>query len=220
MNYDAITRAVECSAIQPYDQSEEATRERVNIGMGICRGLTVEWLRSKKDNVDFWVSRGTVSEPLLAASNRLVSAAEVQQEYSRTTTSRFVPDAATLAELAKSSVVYSQDDVAASAQFGFAVELPDSQPNKIAAQVLESPSRFFILSMAGSSGCHSIGIHRPYALVGKSSHSFLFDPNVGEIEVSGAANLRALLIALEKLGYSQAGMDLNRSYVLWSYRAT
>jgi hypothetical protein len=212
-----IVSRIDGQGIQAYDQGEESVQEHINIGNGVCRALVVMWLRAKKDNQDFWSSRGTVEEPLLAASKKLEDAVDLQDEYERVNESRFIPDAATVTELQQSHLQYKQEDVIASAQEGFAQELPNDEPAKIAKQVLSSSSRFFILSAKGDSGAHSIGIHRPYNLVGKSSDAYLFDPNIGEFKVNGEQDLRSLLIELDAIGYAASGIDLNKSYILWSY---
>ncbi|MEZ4868034.1 MAG: YopT-type cysteine protease domain-containing protein [Caldilineaceae bacterium] len=217
MNYDSILSRITGEGIQEYDQGEEALKEHIDIHNGVCRALVIEWLRAKKDNNDFWQGKGTVSEPLLAAVNKLKDAVDLQAEYSRVIESRFLPDPATMSELEKSGLKYDQDDVTASVQEGFAMELPNDEPRKIAEKVLSAVSRFFILSVKGSSGAHSIGIHRPYKLIGKSSDVYLFDPNIGEFKVSGEQNLRMLLQKINSIGYDNSGIDLNKSYILWSY---
>jgi hypothetical protein len=68
---------------------------------------------------------------LLAAANRLKGAVDLQAEYARVIKSRFLPDAATIAELEKSNLKYNQDDVTASAQEGFATELPNDEPTNL-----------------------------------------------------------------------------------------
>lgn len=222
MSYDEILQRIDGEGIQPYNQGEEAIKAHLNISDGICRALAVMWLRSKKDNSDFWVkTTGTVAEPLLAAINRLESAVDLQAEYAKAVQSKFIPDSATMAELQKSGLKYNQDDITASAQEGFAQELPNDEPVKIAKQVFLTGSRFFILSIWGvHDGVeigHSIGIHRPYSLVGKSSDAYVFDPNIGEFKVTGQQNLRSLLIEINTIVYVNGGIDLNQKYMLWSY---
>jgi hypothetical protein len=175
------------------------------------------WLRAKKDNQNFWGSKGTVEDPLLAESKKLEDAVDLQNEYKQANQSRFIPDGATVTELEESHLQYKQEDVIASAQEGFAQQLPNDEPAKIAKQVLSSSSRFFILSAKGVSGAHSIGIHRPFSLVGKSSDAYLFDPNIGEFKVNSEQNLKSLLMELDAIAYVASGIDLNKSYILWSY---
>lgn len=217
MNYEEILSRIVGEGVEEYDQGEEAVEAHIDIHNGVCRALVIEWLRAKKDNSDFWKGRGTISEPLLDAANRLKDSVDLQAEYARVNESRFLPDAATLAELEKSNLNYNQGDVTASAQEGFAMELPNDEPTKIADQVLSAGSRFFILSVKGNSGAHSIGIHRPYVLIGKSSDAYLFDPNIGEFKVNGKENIRTLLKEVNSVGYTNSGIDLNGSYILWSY---
>ncbi len=217
MNYENILSSITGEGIQAYDQGQEAVSERINIGNGVCRALVVMWLRAKMDNKDFWNNKGTVLEPLLDAIKKLEDAVDLQDEYAQANQSRFIPDSATMNELEKSGLAYRQDDVTASAQEGFAVDHPNDEPIKIAKKVLSATSRFFILSVKGGSGAHSIGIHRPYALIGKSSDAYVFDPNIGEYKVNGEQNLKLLLQQINKLGYADSNIDLNRGYILWSY---
>lgn len=219
MNYNQILNAIDGQGIQAFDQDAQAVKERINIGNGVCRALVVMWLRAKKDNNNFWEGKGTVTEGLLAESNRLKSAVDLQEEYSRANQSRFIIDSATQTELRKSNVIYFENDLTASAQQGFAQGSPSDEPQKIADKVLSAESRFYILSAKGKSGAHSIGIHRPYSVIGKSNDAFLFDPNIGEFKVSGKQNLKCLLTELHAKGYSKSGIDLNQSYVLWSFKA-
>lgn len=217
MNYDKILSQITGEGIQEYDQGLESVNEHIDIKNGVCRALVITWLRDKKENRDFWSGRGTESEPLLAAIKKLEDAINLQEEYSNAAISRFIPDAATLGELQKSDLSYREEDTICSHLEGFAKRLPDDEPKRIATQVLTASSRFFILSIQGKSGSHSIGIHRPYSLVGKSSDVYLFDPNIGEFKVNGESNLRSLLLELDAIGYTTFGIDLNESYILWSY---
>ena len=217
MNYSEIVARITGEGIQEYDQGLEAVDARIDIKNGVCRALVVMWLRSKKDNSDFWGDKGTVSESLLGEVNRLEDAVDLQVEYENVSESRYIPDAATILELQESDLKYEQDDVTASAQWGFAEELPNDEPTKITKKALSAGSRFFILSVKGTSGAHSIGIHRPYSFFGKSSDAYLFDPNIGEFKVTGSSNLRTLLLEVNALGYANSGIDLNKSYILWSF---
>jgi hypothetical protein len=200
MIYDQIVSRIDGKGIQAYDQNKESVQEHINIGNGVCRALVVMWLRAKKDNQNFWGSKGTVEDPLLAESKKLEDAVDLQNEYKQANQSRFIPDGATVTELEESHLQYKQEDVIASAQEG-----------------LSSSSRFFILSAKGVSGAHSIGIHRPFSLVGKSSDAYLFDPNIGEFKVNSEQNLKSLLMELDAIAYVASGIDLNKSYILWSY---
>jgi hypothetical protein len=218
MNYSKILDNVNGVGIQDFDQGKQAVSERIDIKNGVCRALVVMWLRSKRDNQDFWKGKGSVNESLLAESNRLKKAVDLQAEYARAIQSRYIPDSATLTELEKSNLGYYQNDVTASSQEGFAQTRPNDEPSKISDKVLLAKSRFYILSAKGNNGAHSIGIHRPYSLIGKSSDAYLFDPNIGEFKVSGKSNLKLLLTELNARGYSDSGIDLNKSYILWSFK--
>jgi hypothetical protein len=216
MSYQNIVTHITGEGIEEYDQSQAAINQHLNIGNGICRALVINWLIAKKENTNFWTdNRGTVAQPLLADANRTQSAINLQQEYANAFAGRYVPDPTTSNTLGQHSITYQQSDITASAQEGFAQTQLSNEPQKIANQVLSARSRFFILSLQGGSGCHSIGIYRPYALIGKSSDAYLFDPNFGEFKVSGVNNLENLLIAINQYGYPN--LDLNQKYILWSY---
>ncbi|MDV3347804.1 YopT-type cysteine protease domain-containing protein [Leptothoe sp. LEGE 181152] len=222
MNYQKILteinrKKLSIEGIQAYDQGKESIKEHINIQNGVCRALVIEWLKAKKDDSDFWKGKGTVSEPLLQEVNRLKDAVDLQTEYENASGSRFVPDTATKDTLEKSGVTYKQGNVTASAQQGFAVESLGNELKKIADKVLDSDSRFFILSIQGNSGAHSLGIYRPYASIGKSKDAYLFDPNIGEFKSNGKQNLCSLLKMVNSEGYANSGMDLNKSYILWSF---
>ena len=226
MNYERILEAIDGKGIQSFDQGQSSVQQRISIGNGVCRALVIEWLRAKKDNKDFWgANKGTVSEPLLADAKRLEDAVDLQKEYTEAFEDRFLPDSATVIELQKSGLEYKESDLIASAQEGFATELPSDEPTKISTQVLTASSRFFILSISGENGTgaethesgHSIGIYRPYSLIGKSSDAYLFDPNIGEFKVNGKSNLRSLLIEINQIGYNSIGVNLDDKYILWSF---
>ncbi len=213
MHYQTI--AATFKGIHEYDQAAQATAEHIVIGNGVCRALAVMWLRAKKDGTPFWGDANALKQPLLADIKRLQGAVQLQREYEAFSQGRLIPDQTTSDELKKSGLAYSQADVTASAQQGYAQRLPNDEVAKIVTQVLASPSRCFILSIKGSSGAHSIGLYRPYSTLGKSSEFCLFDPNIGEFSADGKTQAEALLAAINKQGYP--GIDLNRSYILWSY---
>lgn len=216
MSYQDILRHITGDGIEEYDQAQAAIHEHLDIGNGICRALVINWLIAKKENTNFWTdNRGTIAQPLLADANRIQSAINLQQEYANAFDGRYVPDQTTSNTLSQHSITYQQSDITASAQEGFAQTQLSNEPQKIANQVLSAKSRFFILSLEGEAGGHSIGIHRPYALIGKSSEASLFEPNFGEFKVSGVNNLANLLTAINKYGYPN--FDLNQKYILWSY---
>lgn len=214
MAYSEIIDAAKATGVHEFDQGQAAAATHINIGNGVCRALSIDWLRAKKAGTDFWKGRGTVKEGLLDEDRRIAGSVELQDEYRAALTSRFVPDATTVRELRAAGLSYNQGEVRASTQQGFAER---EQPLSIATQVLSAKSRFSILSIAGTSGGHSIGIFRPYALIGKSSDAHVFDPNFGEIKTSTTARLRQLIAAIDTNGYVPYGMDLNKSYILWTF---
>lgn len=217
MNYKQICQNIKGKGIQEYDQGKESILANININNGVCRALVIMWLKAKKGNSNFWKNKGTISEPLLNELQRLQSAVNLQEEYAAACKSRYIPDTATLNELRDVDLEYYLDDVSASVQEGFVQTTPNDEPLKIANHILSSKSRFYILSISGSDGGHSIGIHRPYSLIGKSNSIYLFDPNIGEFQVNTAEDVKTLLIKLNTLGYANINIDLNKQYLLWSY---
>ena len=216
MSYQDILTHITGEGIAEYDQTQAAINARLDIGNGICRALAINWLIAKKETTNFWTNnRGTIATAFLNNANGIKGAINLQKEYEEGFVSPYIPDQTTSNTLAEHSITYQQSDVTASAQEGFAQTQLSNEPQKIANQVLSTKSRFFILSIRGNAGGHSIGVYRPYALVGKSSEASLFEPNFGEFKVSGVNNLANLLIAINQYGYP--GLDLNQKYILWSY---
>lgn|GEM_PF-1610421 len=219
MSYLEITSQMPGCGVRDYHQNLSSLQAHMSTGDGVFRALAIMWLRAKKDNTDFWATSSSPAEPMLLDLHRLQGTVDLQEEYRATTTGHYVPDSATSRELAKSSIDYRQVDVTASAQHGFAQQSPVDEPARIAKQVLQSTSRFFLLSIAGNNGGHSIAIHSPNKVNGKSDHFCLFDPNAGEFLVQGQSNAAQLLCQLDAIAYRRNNIDLNRSYVLWSYSA-
>ncbi|SEF26561.1 virulence surface antigen [Amycolatopsis pretoriensis] len=210
MDYEKISSKVPGSGVQGFDQSVEAARERVHIGDGVCRALVVHWLVAKARGEDYWTSSGKVTEPLLAASTRLSKAVRLQEEYERVAQSRLVLDPATEQALSEGGLGFVIRDTTASAQWGFATEKPNDEPEKIVHAAFDAHSRAFILSIKGTSGGHSLGVYR------HSREVHLFDPNIGEFVAKSEAGLRALLLAIAA-AYREHRMNLHDSYILWSF---
>ncbi|SHJ93075.1 virulence surface antigen [Clostridium cavendishii DSM 21758] len=220
MNYNIICNAINASGskgIHEFDQSRIAKDTDINIKNGVCRALVIMWLKAKKQNLEFWKDKGENVTNLPEEYILLSQAVNVQEEYQRAVklSTRFAPDEATLDKLKKAGLAYSQDDVLASAQEGFAENRIINEPAKISEHILNSKSRFYILSASGPRGCHSIGIHRPYSLIGKSKNIYIFDPNIGEFEATTSSNVKDLLITINTLGYGANVID--GGYILWSY---
>ncbi|MFJ7212639.1 YopT-type cysteine protease domain-containing protein [Amycolatopsis sp. NPDC098790] len=211
MDYAKISSKVRGSGVQEFDQSVEAARERVRIGNGVCRALVVQWLVAKERGEDYWTDRGKVTEPLLAAATRLSKAVDLQAEYRRVAESRFVVDTATEEALSAAGLGFVIRDTTASAQWGFATEKPNDEPEKIVHAAFDVRSRAFILSLKGASGGHSLGVYRH-----SGGEVRLFDPNIGEFAAKSETELRTLLLAIAA-AYREHRMDLHASYILWSF---
>ncbi|WP_103343994.1 YopT-type cysteine protease domain-containing protein [Amycolatopsis sp. CA-126428] len=211
MDYEKISSKVRGSGVQEFDQSAEAARERVTIGNGVCRALVVQWLVAKARGRDYWTNRGTVAEPLLEAATRLTKAVDLQAEYERVAQSRFVVDPATENALSAAGLGFAIRDTTASAQWGFATDKPNDEPEKIVGSAFGRHSQAFILSIKGKSGGHSLGLYRS-----AREDVRLFDPNIGEFSAKSRAELRTLLLAIGA-AYREHRIDLHDSYILWSF---
>jgi hypothetical protein len=211
MDYEKISSKVHGSGVQQFNQSAEAARERVHIGNGVCRALVVHWLVAKARGEDYWTSSGKVTEPLLAAATRLSKAVDLQAEYARVAESRFLVDNATEAALSAGGLGFVIRDTTASAQWGFATERPNDEPEKIVHAAFGARSRAFILSIKGASGGHSLGVYRS-----SPGEVRLFDPNIGEFAAKSESELRTLLLAVGG-AYREHRIDLHDSYILWSF---
>jgi hypothetical protein len=218
MGYFAIISAAggAVKAIQPYDQSMQAVKARIDIKNGVCRALVVFWLKSKRDDTSFWGDSGTEKETLLGATQRLQASVDLQKEYEAAFSSRYVPDAATAKALGDSGLKLDFNDIVANSQWGYAVTNPLSQPLNIATKVKNGDARFFILSIKGDSGAHSIGIYRDWKMFGPDQ-IYIFDPNFGEFNTEGIDNTAKLISAIQSPGYAPLNVDLNKSYISWSY---
>jgi Yersinia/Haemophilus virulence surface antigen len=221
MSYQEILKQIDGKGAQDYNQSNEAIRTHIDIKNGVCRGLVTTWLIAKKKDESFWKDRGTIKEPLLAASKVLAKAVNQQGEYEKSATESgsYDVDEATENALSSAGIAFAQQDVIASGQEGITGTAYGDQSAKIAQQVLGAKSRLFILSIGGNSGRHSIGIFRPYAYIGKSNRAYLFDPNFGEFEVESVKNLGKLLKSLATAGYAPLEIGLFHNYILWSFVA-
>lgn len=76
---------------------------------------------------------------------------------------------------------------------------PGSKKVTIASGVLTDTARYFYLGITGSKGGHAIGIHRPWALLGKSSKSEVFDPNFGQFNLKNSSGLQTVLTEIERI---------------------
>jgi hypothetical protein len=84
----------------------------------------------------------------------------------------------------------------------------------LAQLVLTSGCRFFILSIKGTLGGHSVAFHRPWVFFGKSSSCFFFDPNFGEFKLNNQPGIEKCLNAVAT-AYNHG---LSTGYRLWGFR--
>jgi hypothetical protein len=230
--YEDILQSVNAQGIQSYSQGSQARNLGVEINSGVCRGLVVLWLKAKAavGPSRFWDGHG-VTKDVENQLSLLSNAVDVQREYAnsmavlatrtglRDGVATWVADPATNAALLEAGMKFEPNQVLANAQWGFASVSPNPNPQNIVQRMLADTARFAVLGIWGDAGGHSIGIHRPHEAFGKSKSLFVFDPNIGEFKVDGAADAIALLTSINRLGYerSQPALDLNKQFMLWTY---
>jgi hypothetical protein len=69
--------------------------------------------------------------------------------------------------------------------------------NTIKNHILTQTSRFFILGLRRDGGGHSVGFMREWKFIGKSTTTYFFDPNFGEVIMFDARGLLATLTAID-----------------------
>ncbi|WP_423203747.1 YopT-type cysteine protease domain-containing protein [Pseudomonas kribbensis] len=177
---------------------------------GICRGVSTAWLIAKKKGNDYLkdIVKPTMSTGLLHEQKTARQASDFQSEYvdiSGDTPGS--PSAATLGAL-RTGGVGSLGQTKAEAYQSFA-----TAGKAIGEFVLTSSCRYFILSIKGTLGGHSVAFYRPWVLFGKSSSCVFFDPNFGEFKLEGAQGV-ALCMDAVATAYNQG---LSTGYRLWGF---
>lgn len=193
MAYDAIVNDLgsDGEGVRQFSQRVEA-RSRIGYGSieppqeyggGICRGLVTEWLKCKKEGRAFAPDN---SEALLEKHKTIATGFMEQTRY------KDVGDSMTSQSLKKAGLDKNTADSLENTVLGFA-----ENSYGIADKVLNSDSRYFILSLLG----HSLGVHREWVLFGRSSTVYIYDPNIGELKVTGSAGIKKALEAIRKHTY-------------------
>jgi len=67
----------------------------------------------------------------------------------------------------------------------------------LVSAMLNRAARFFILSLKRDGGGHSVGFVRKWAVFGRTTTIYFFDPNFGEVQVSDRDGLVAVLCAID-----------------------
>jgi hypothetical protein len=221
MNYQQIIDASNgrVKGIHEYNQGEDAVKENIDIRRGFCRALIILWLKSKADATksDFWgvfdIEETDIKKPLISM---LAKAEDLQGDYAKAFESRFAVDDATNNALKASGLTYNINDVIGTDRAGFTtIDDQTNSPERIANKVINADSRFFILSIGGTDGNHSVGVFRQKSFFGGKTVN-VFDPNIGEFQVDGIEDFEHLLIQINNVGYPNT--DLNTNFILWPFK--
>jgi hypothetical protein len=173
---------------------------------GVCHGHTVNWLIARYDGNDYVGSshfgERKESTPILAES-KTAKLGSISQEFESGKWREHLDS-----KLRSKSMALALAKKQACKFMGLG-----GKAKSIADGVLTDSSRYFYLYIKGDAGAHAIGIHRPWILLGKSSTSRLFDPNLGEFVLKNSSGLQAALKAIE----SHYRNELDKSFELFPY---
>jgi hypothetical protein len=174
-----------------------------------CRGLATEWLASKKQGTNFWEGLDpTESTGLLSGTKLSDQARQVHNLYKEIRQIDGIGWTACIDRLKEIGVdVNTDEDKKSDGKFG-------NWDGVIAQQVLTSKSRYYFLSVRREGGSHTTAIHRDYALIGKSSVTSFYDPNLGEFRLKNRAGLKTLISSISTIGYED---KYNKNWHLQAY---
>lgn len=177
---------------------------------GICRGVSTAWLIAKKKGNDYLkeIVDPTLKTGLLHEQHTARQASDFQSDYvdiSGDTPES--PSPATLTALRTGGVGTLASHKAEAFQ-SFA-----AAGKSIGEVVLTSSCRYFILSIKGTLGGHSVAFFRPWAFFGKSSSCFFFDPNFGEFSLEGSEGVALCMTAVA----AAYGQGLSKGYRIWGF---
>ncbi|HEY0060778.1 MAG TPA: YopT-type cysteine protease domain-containing protein [Telluria sp.] len=178
---------------------------------GICRGLSTMWLVAEKTGKYFVKDIAAPDEDtgLLHEQSSATGASQMQTKY--------IDDGLDTDD----NPSVGTTDQLRMAGLGTVGERKHAAPMNFAADsraisecILTATSRYFILSIRGTSGGHSVAFHRPWALIGKKNNCRFFDPNFGEFHIKDREGIQS---CLTELAASYNG-GLSGSYRLWGFR--
>jgi hypothetical protein len=168
----------------------------------------VNWLSARYKGENFLAAFDTPTEStsLLGESRAALSAAAIQSSAGSVKGVSWVQDMKN--DLLKEKMTFdaSQSNVIGSLRLA-------GVGNTIGNLVLTGSARFFVVYMTGSEGAHVLGVHRPWSLIGKSSSSYVFDPNYGQFLCNNKTGLAA---AIDTIG-GIYGDDVARRYKLYGF---
>jgi hypothetical protein len=211
MSYDAICKAIKGHGEGIYNFGQSSFLKLVGDNReGICRGVCTAWLIAKKNGKDYLeeIVSPTITTSLFHEQKTAREASDFQTEYLNISgDTPDEPSDATLLAL-KNGGLGTLGERKAQTYQGFA---DDGIP--IGQRVLTSGYRYFILSIKGTLGGHSVAFYRPWVFFGKSSSCVFFDPNFGEFKLEGSEGVSLCLSAVAT-AYSQG---LSTGYRLWGF---
>lgn len=208
MGYAEICKAIggNGSGHREFEQGELIRRFTPESARGVCHGHVVNWLIARYDGKDYIGDSHFREEkkttPLLAES-KTATYGKMSHDYEPGRWGEHLDR-----KLSAKTMAFSLAKSPSCSFMG-----PGSKKATIADAVLTDTPRYFYLFISGTSGAHAIGMHRPYAYIGKSSKSLVFDPNYGEFSLNNSDGLKAALLAIElEYGREVAGGFELRSY--------
>ncbi|MGX0889886.1 hypothetical protein AB7M22_001894 [Pseudomonas sp. ADAK2 TE3594] len=211
MSYGAICKAINGHGEGIYNFGQSSFLNLVGDNRdGICRGVCTAWLIAKKNGNDYLkeIVAPTASTSLLHEQRTARQASDFQTSYLDISgDSPDSPSVATLSAL-RAGGLGSLGEKKSQTYQGFA---DDGKP--IGQLVLTSGYRYFILSIKGTLGGHSVAFYRPWVFFGKSSSCTFFDPNFGEFKLEGSDGI-ALCLSAVATAYRQG---LSKGYRLWGF---
>lgn len=210
MSYEVIEKAIgkNGGTHVKFSQSTPIDRWARVHADGMCLGCVVNWLIARHKNENFLAAfeKPSESTSLLGETRAALSAAAIQSSAGSVSGVSWVQDMKN--DLARGSMTFDagQSNVVGSVRLsGVGVT--------IANLVLTGSARYFVVYMTGSEGAHVLGVHRPWSLIGKSSSSYVFDPNYGQFQCSNKAGLAA---AIDSIG-GIYGDEVARRYRIYGF---
>lgn len=197
MGYDKVCASIsssDASGVHRDSQGELLSSTYDESTAGICQGLVTLWLEAKKGGTNFWTddesSGSGESQSLLSGSQRRTGQGKARQKAYRLTdweATNGALKAVGLTPNANDSLNWTD---ACYADCGYTLY----------GHLQGSSSRYYILSInlkrSSKTYYHAIGVYRPWALFGKSSDLYIYDPNVGEFKVTSKYGMHRLVLAL------------------------
>ncbi len=154
-------------------KSYGTTKKSLEESSGICAGLVIRWLKSKKQDTDFWAATEKKSSlSLIPQDYKFYSGVYTEHQELKSAKHTIGKDEAYKNAL-KGVVAYSRTNSQATD--------PSRHAIAIANTILTDNGRFFILSLAKTAGgAHAVGFYRKKALWGNKNWASFYDPNKGE----------------------------------------